>query len=70
MPTQGFLNRNLVFIFWLVILFHFIVNNFSNMRVVFGLGMWWITLGLIANIVHAYLPPGPRRPDTKWVDYV
>lgn len=53
-PRHDFINRNLIFVFWLVILFHFVVNNFSNMRVVFGLGMWWITLGLIASTVNSY----------------
>jgi len=51
LPKSGFWSRKLLIIFWFVILSFFIVNNFSNMRVVFGLGMWWITLGLIANLV-------------------
>ncbi|HSL47020.1 MAG TPA: O-antigen ligase family protein [Anaerolineales bacterium] len=54
-PTAGFLNRDLVFLLWLVILFHIIVNNFSDMRVEFGLGMWWLTLALIANQVTPYI---------------
>ena len=53
-PQHGFVNRNLIFIFWLVMLFHVVVNNFSNMRVVFGLGMWWITLGLIACTANSF----------------
>jgi O-antigen ligase len=44
-------NRRLIYILWLSIFNHIVVNNFSNMRVPFGLGMWWITLGLIANLV-------------------
>jgi O-antigen ligase len=48
-PSQGFLSRNLIFLLWLVILNHFVVNNFSHMRIEFGLGMWWFTLALIAN---------------------
>ena len=51
MPDQGFWGRKLMVVFWLVIIAHITVNNFSNMRVVFGLGIWWITLGLIANYV-------------------
>jgi len=57
-PSQGFWSRKLVSLLWLVIVFHIIINNFSNMRVVFGLGMWWITLGLIASIIYPYLSSG------------
>lgn len=60
MPTAGVMNRNLVFLLWLVILDHVVVNNFSNMKIVFGLGLWWITLGLIATLVSPYLD---RNPD-------
>ena len=42
-------------IFWLLLIFHFIVNNFSNMRVVYGLGLWWITLGFIGVMVSRSL---------------
>ena len=59
MPPEGFWSRKLMIIFWLVILDHFIVNNFTNMKVVFGLGMWWITLGLIAHLVYVHLTPAP-----------
>jgi O-antigen ligase len=54
MPKQGFWSRNLLITFWLMILHQTVVNNFSNMRVVFGLGLWWVTLGLIANLVDCY----------------
>jgi O-antigen ligase len=57
MPVNGFWSRKLLVILWLVILSHLAVNNFSNMRVVFGLGMWWITLGLVASLVYAYQKP-------------
>ena len=53
-PAEGFWSRRLLILLWLVILYHFIVNNFSHMRIVFGLGMWWFTLGLIANIIDQY----------------
>jgi len=52
LPESGFWNRKLLIILWLVIISHIVVNNFANMRVVFGLGMWWITLGFIANLVY------------------
>lgn len=51
MPSQGYWSKKLLIFFWLVVVFHITVNNFSNMRVVFGLGMWWITLGFIASMV-------------------
>ena len=58
MPGHGFWSRKLLIIFWLVILSHIIVNNFSNMKVVFGLGMWWITLGLIASMIQPHIAAG------------
>ena len=80
MPKNGFWSRKLLVILWLVILSHIIVNNFSNMRVVFGLGMWWITLGLIASLVypyqkslsrknHSYQTGDLRLPDIKTNDH-
>jgi len=55
LPAEGFWSRKLLVVFWLLLLFHFIVNNFSNMRVVYGLGMWWITLGFIGVLVSRSL---------------
>jgi len=60
MPSKGFWSRKLLMMFWLVLVFNFVVNNFSNMRVVFGLGLWWITLGFIGAMVEPYLT---REPD-------
>lgn len=51
MSRSGFISRQLLLSLWLVILGHVIVNNFSRMQVQFGLGMWWVVLGLIASIV-------------------
>ena len=50
-PRIGSWSRNLLFLLWLVILAHFIENNFSPMWNGFGFGMWWLTLGLIANMI-------------------
>ncbi len=56
-PAEGFWSRKLLFFLWLIIIFFIVVNNFSNMRVVFGLGLWWITLALIGNMVYPNLTP-------------
>jgi len=52
MPKSGLRSRKLIIMLWLVILFHIIVSNFINMIVVYGLGIWWITLGLIGYLVQ------------------
>ncbi len=52
MPKAGLRSRKLIIMLWLVILFHIIVSNFINMIVVYGLGIWWITLGLIGYLVQ------------------
>jgi O-antigen ligase len=51
LPRTGLASRKLVVLLWAVLLAHVTVNNFSNMRVVFGLGQWWLVLGLIAALV-------------------
>ena len=66
-PTEGFWSRKLVIIYWLIILTHIIVNNFSDIDLVFSLGMWWITLALIANITQAYLHPAPTKSSPEAV---
>lgn len=66
LPTEGFWNRKLLVIFWLLLVFHFIVNNFSNMRVVYGLGLWWMTLGFIGAMVSGALSP-EANPQTQEV---
>lgn len=59
MPKAGFWSQSLLLAFWMVILDHVIVNGFSDMRFsTYGMGMWWIALGLLANMVHSYLQPG------------
>lgn len=50
-PNNSIVGRGLIFILCLTLFNHIIVNMFSNMRVPFGLGIWWIALALIANIV-------------------
>lgn len=62
LPADRFKGRQLVIVFWLVLVSHIIVNNFSNMRVVFGLGLWWVALGFIASIVDSYRPAPEESP--------
>ena len=57
MPREGFWSRKLLIVLWLIILFQIIVSNFFNVYVVVGLGIWWVTLGLIASVVQASLKP-------------
>ena len=43
-------------VLWLVLLHGFVVSNFVDMRyLVIGLTLWWLTLGLVANLVQPYL---------------
>jgi O-antigen ligase len=53
LPCDGFWSRKILVIFWMTILSHVVVYNFANMRVVFGLGAWWLTLGLIARFMDS-----------------
>jgi O-antigen ligase len=53
LPRQGWLSRRLLWLLWLVVLAYVIVNNFSPMVVVWGLGLYWLNLGLIASIVFS-----------------
>ncbi len=63
MPPDGFWSRKLLFILWLIILNYLVVTSFSNMRIVFGLGVWWIAVGLIVHIAqaNAHLPASSPR---------
>lgn len=49
LPTSGFRSRKLVAVLWLALGAQVIVYNFSNNRVAFGLGVWWLTVGLLAT---------------------
>jgi O-antigen ligase len=76
-PKRGFWSQKFLIMLWLVLLSHIVVNNFSNMQVVMGLGMWWLVLGLVANLIHpnyltgssggpaAYIPPVQATPAFK-----
>jgi O-antigen ligase len=69
LPRHGLWSRGILVIFWLTLLSHFVVYNFANMRIVFALGAWWLTLGLIARFMdshpHAEAAGGPLRSRKK-----
>lgn len=56
LPRSGLLSRKLVGALWFSVAGHVIVNNFSRMQVPFGLGIYWLTLGLIAAILSREYP--------------
>ena len=71
LPRTGLASRKLIVLLWAVLLAHVAVNNFSNMRVVYGLGQWWLALGLIAALVSAPAAgerdePSPVRSRASW----
>jgi O-antigen ligase len=53
MPTDPLVNRNLVAVLWLALLGQFTVANFMDMlhSSPWGVGLWWISLGLIHAVV-------------------
>lgn len=60
LPTKGFMNRKLLILLWSLLGAHVVVNNFANIQLEFGVGQWWLILGLIASM----LPEGPMgAPD-------
>jgi O-antigen ligase len=62
-PNHGFWSRKLLLILWLMILFEVVVGNFTDTkRLTFVFTMWWITLGLIANMVQGFIRPGDVGP--------
>ncbi len=64
LPRTGLASRKLVVLLWAVLAAHVTVNNFSNMRVVFGLGQWWLVLGLIATLVSVQATHDPEQLST------
>lgn len=60
-PRDGFWSRKILVILWMEILSHIVVYNFANMRVVFGLGLWWVTMGLIGHFVSSRKPAFVRE---------
>lgn len=67
LPKTGFWSRQLLVVLWMVILDHITVSFFSDMlHSTYGMGIWWITLGLIAHMVDTYLEPEDRTMP-EWV---
>ena len=65
LPKEGFWSRSLLIVFWMVILNHVVVCFFSDMsNSTIGMGMWWMTLGLIATMVDTYRQPADMRLPT------
>ncbi len=51
-PEDGFWNKNMLIILWLITIAYFSISNFLDMRwFPYGISIWWITLALIANMV-------------------
>jgi O-antigen ligase len=66
LPRSGLLSRKLVGALWLAVAGHVIVNNFSRMQVPFGLGIYWLCLGLIGAILSRdYPPPEPSEWEAR-----
>lgn len=49
MPTDPYVNKNLVSVLWFALLSQFLVANFMDMlhSSPWGVGLWWVSLGLI-----------------------
>ncbi|HUP76697.1 MAG TPA: O-antigen ligase family protein [Acidimicrobiales bacterium] len=49
-PT-GLVSPSFVKVLWLGLVAHLVVTNFANMRGTYGLGLWWLTLGMVAAVI-------------------
>jgi O-antigen ligase len=60
LPENGFMNRRLLALLWLLILDHLIVSSFMDMVRfnLFGTTIYWMALGIIASMIYPYLEPG------------
>lgn len=62
LPAEGVWSRQLLALLWLVALHIFVQNSFTPAWVTYGLGLWWLTLGLIASLVYWAEPGTQARP--------
>lgn len=59
LPKAGLRSRLLLIALWLAVMYEFIVANTMDMRFFsLALGLWWMTLALIADLVYPYIKPG------------
>lgn len=64
-PAEGIWGRKWLILSWLFLFAYIVINMFHNMRVVFGLGIWWVGLALIAVALERKVkskkatPPSP-----------
>jgi O-antigen ligase len=61
-PREGFVSQKLLSVLGICLVAHVVVNNFANMRIVYGLGFWWLTLGLLASLVDQARPAQTGQP--------
>jgi O-Antigen ligase len=54
LPRAGLIGRDLVVSLWLIVAAYHVTNNFSRMHVTTGLGLFWLTLGLLAAVVERH----------------
>ena len=55
-PKMDANHQLLLWTLWLAALQNFVVSNFMDMRFFpIGLGLWWLTLGLVANLLNQYV---------------
>lgn len=58
LPRMGFWSRRLLILLWLSIIFYLIATQVMDARFFWqSIGTWWFSLGLVANMVQAYLAP-------------
>jgi O-antigen ligase len=56
LPKNGFWSRKILAVLWLVFSSHVVIYSFTNMRTVFALGAFWLTIGLIARFLDEHQP--------------
>lgn len=68
LPRSGPQSWQLLALLWLLLLDHFVVSNFMDMiqANLFGTTIWWLALGLVANLVAPHLQPGDIG-SPRWV---
>lgn len=65
LPKHGVVSSKLLVCLWLMLTAQVVVNNYSDMHIEWGLGLWWITLGLIATLITRYHPVAIAEAERK-----